>query len=91
MRYSLVMFVAHLSLLIPLTTSGQVQKAQFSALSAWELTFGQAVQTDCSVELVSGKTGQIYCFSSEAGKAAFEKDLKENIRRANAEYKNLAN
>jgi hypothetical protein len=91
MRYFLVWFLVNLVLLIPFTANGQVQDAEFGALSAWELTFGEAVQTDCSVELVSRETGQIYCFSSEAGKTAFEKDMKENIKRASAEYKNLAN
>jgi len=91
MRYILIRGLASLSLLIPLMVSGQVQDAEFGALSAWELSLGQAVQTDCSVELVSRKTGKIYCFTSEASKSAFQNDMGENIKRATVEYKNLAN
>jgi hypothetical protein len=90
MRFILIRVLASFSLFIPLMVSGQVQDAEFSALSAWELSLGQVIQTDCSIELVNRNTGKIYCFTSEASKSAFQNDMGENIKRATAEYKNLA-
>lgn len=79
-----------LFILVPIAVAAQVQEAEFNGLSAWELTFGNSVQTDCKTELVNQKTGQIFCFSSDAEKAAFEHDLEENIKRAKAGYMNLS-
>ena len=91
MRYYLCSALwASLIMLLPMAASAQVPEPEFNGLSAWELTGGEAVQTDCSIELTSQDTGRIYCFSSEDAKAAFEQDMEGNIESAKAGYQQLA-
>ena len=89
-NYLFSVVLTNLIMIFPMTASAQVAEAEFNGLSAWELTLGEAVQTDCKIELTSQKTGRIYCFSSENAKASFEKDIAGNAELANAEYKKLA-
>ena len=90
-NYLFSVVLTNLIMIFPMTASAQVAEAEFNGLSAWELMLGEAVQTDCKIELTSQKTGRIYCFSSENAKASFEKDMPGNAELANAEYKKLAN
>jgi hypothetical protein len=90
-RYLSFMVLTNLIMIFPTLVSAQVKDAEFNGLSSWELTFGEAVQTDCSIEIVSQKTGKIYCFSSESAKASFELDSEGNAEKARMGYKELAN
>ena len=90
MRNLFSVVLTNLIMILPMAASAQLQEAEFNGLSAWELTLGEAVQTDCKIELTSQKTGKIYCFSSENAKAFFERDIAGNAELANAGYKQLA-
>ena len=56
-------------------------KGEFDDSSAMGLASGQVVKTDCSVNWTA-PDGKIYCFSTEASKAAFLKSPDENIQKA---------
>ena len=59
-NYLFSVVLTNLIMIFPMTASAQVAEAEFNGLSAWELTLGEAVQTDCKIELTSQKTGSIY-------------------------------
>jgi hypothetical protein len=71
------------------TTVSAQNRVEFGGLSAWELTKGVEVQTDCEVELIDEVTDEVYCFSSEAAKRSFERNLEGNIVKAMAAYEQL--
>ena len=52
-NYLFSVVLANLVMIFPMTASAQVAEAEFNGLSAWELTLGEAVQTDCKIELTS--------------------------------------
>jgi hypothetical protein len=56
-------------------------KGEFDDSCAMGLASGQVVKTDCSVNWTA-PDGKIYCFSTEASKAAFLKSPDENIQKA---------
>ena len=56
-------------------------KGEFDDSCAMGLASGQVVKTDCSVNWTA-PDGKVYCFSTEASKAAFLKSPDENIQKA---------
>ena len=56
-------------------------KGEFDDSCAMGLASGQVVHTDCSVNWTA-PDGKVYCFSTEASKAAFLKSPDENIQKA---------
>ena len=56
-------------------------KGEFDDSCAMGLASGQVVKTDCSVNWTA-PDGKVYCFSTEASKAAFLKNPDENIQKA---------
>ena len=56
--------------------------SEFGDSCAMGLADGQTVTTDCTVQWTDPDGGKVYCFSSENSKAAFLKDPKGNIARA---------
>ena len=56
-------------------------KGEFNDSCAMGLASGQVVKTDCSVNWTA-PDGKVYCFSTEASKAAFLKSPDENIQKA---------
>src|SRR5581483_9140639 len=56
-------------------------KGEFDDYCAMGLAEGQTAKTDCSVNWIDSD-GRVYCFSSEASKAAFLKDPAGNLQKA---------
>src|SRR5581483_436909 len=56
-------------------------KGEFDDYCTMGLAEGQTAKTDCSVNWVDSD-GRVYCFSSEASKAAFLKDPAGNLQKA---------
>jgi YHS domain-containing protein len=61
---------------LPTATHGE-----FDDSCTMGLASGQTVKTDCSVNW-TGEDGKVYCFSSEASKAAFLKSPADNLKKA---------
>jgi YHS domain-containing protein len=62
-------------------TPAATPKGEFDDSCAMGLASGQVVKTDCSVNWTA-PDGKVYCFSTEASKAAFLKNPDENIQKA---------
>ncbi|HSE12139.1 MAG TPA: hypothetical protein VLB69_05860 [Rudaea sp.] len=61
--------------------AGSVAKAEFGGQCTEGLAEGRHVMTNCSVNWTD-KDGKVYCFSNEAAKAEFLKDVPGNLERA---------
>lgn len=83
MRTLLFVFLA---VLLLATTASAQTRVEFGGLSAWELTYGVRVQTECEVTLLDAVMDEVYCFSNAAAKAQFARDIESNILKATAAY-----
>lgn len=64
---------------------------EFGNNCAQGLATGHVVPTDCKVNWTDAATKKVYCFSSEASKTEFAKDVAGNEKKANDSYaKHLA-
>lgn len=78
-----IIFVVTLSsLLLALSGSpGAALDGEFDNECAWELVNDKHVGTDCSINM-TGADGKTYCFSNDGALAAFMKDRRPNVQKA---------
>jgi len=68
-----------------LASAATTQK--FHGMSAWSLTKGKMVKTDCSIGTVIG--GQMVCFSSEREMHRFMRNVSANMTKAEGFYREM--
>jgi YHS domain-containing protein len=72
------------ALLLGLATAAMAATGEFGNMCTEGLALNKDVPTDCSVNTtIKGKT---YCFGDEKAKAAFMKDPKGNLAKAQSYY-----
>jgi len=73
--------------LLTLSAAVCAQDPEFDGNCAMSAALGNKLPTSCSVVWISPQTNKLYCFSSEAAKAAFMRDPQANERSAQAFWK----
>jgi len=63
------------------------QEPEFDGNCAMSAALGNKLPTSCGVVWISPQTNKLYCFSSEAAKAAFMRDPQANEKSAQAFWK----
>lgn len=63
------------------------QEPEFEGNCAMSAALGNRLPTSCGVVWISPQTNKLYCFSSEAAKAAFMRDPQANEKSAQAFWK----
>ena len=67
--------------------AAMAQEPEFEGHCAMSAALGNKLPTSCSVVWISPQTNKLYCFSSEAAKAAFMRDPQANENSAQAFWK----
>lgn len=76
--------------LLAAATAATGQQPEFEGHCAMSAALGNKLPTSCSVVWISPQTNKLYCFSSEAAKAAFMRDPQANEKSAQAFWKDPA-
>lgn len=78
-----IVFVVTMASLFLAFSSSPVaaRDGEFDNECAWELVNDRHVGTDCSINM-TGADGKTYCFSNDGALAAFMKDSRDNVRKA---------
>ena len=63
------------------------EEPEFEGHCAMSAALGNKLPTSCGVVWISPQTNKLYCFSSEAAKAAFMRDPQANEKSAQAFWK----
>jgi hypothetical protein len=66
------------------------QEPEFDGHCAMSAALGNRLPTSCSVVWISPQTNKLYCFSSQAAKAAFMRNPEANEQSAQAFWKDPA-
>lgn len=73
----------------PAAAGSSIAGYEYSGWCTESLSQGKKVPTTCTISWTDSKTNKKYCFGNEQMKNEFAKNIEENLKKADAHYKNL--